>query len=42
MVETRINPDTGNTDSATPETITTSMILDDLENGIDRAGIKTK
>ena len=25
MVETRINPDTGNTDSATPETITTSM-----------------
>ncbi len=42
MVETRINPDTGNTDSATPETITTSMILEDLENGIDRTGIKTK
>ena len=26
----------------TPETITTSMILEDLENGIDRTGIKTK
>jgi hypothetical protein len=28
--------------STTPETITTSMILEDLENGIDRTGIKTK
>ena len=42
MVETRINPNTGSTESVKPETITTSMILEDLENGIDRTGIKAK
>ena len=29
-------------DTPTPETITTSMILEDLENGVDRTGIKEK
>ena len=45
MVETRINSNTGTTEevsSPTPETITTSMILEDLNNGIDRTGIKEK
>ena len=28
--------------NGTPNTITTSMILEDLENGVDRTGIKTK
>ena len=28
--------------NTTPETITTSMILEDLENGVDRTGIKEK
>tara|TARA_R110000824_G_scaffold83813_9_gene209586 strand:- start:4449 stop:4877 length:429 start_codon:yes stop_codon:yes gene_type:complete len=45
MVETRINPTTGTTEqvqSTTPEVITTSMIITDLENGIDRTGIKAK
>ena len=45
MVETRINSNTGTTEevsSPTPETITTSMFLEDLNNGIDRTGIKEK
>ena len=45
MVETRINSTTGTTEEVsnpTPETITTSMILEDLNNGVDRTGIKEK
>ena len=33
---------TETTTMETPQTITTSMILADLENGIDRPGIKAK
>ena len=42
MIETRINSETGNTEAVTPQRITTTMIIDDLENGIDRTGIKDK
>tara|TARA_R100000781_G_C4080448_1_gene127517 strand:- start:2641 stop:3075 length:435 start_codon:yes stop_codon:yes gene_type:complete len=42
MIETRINPETGNTEAVKPQTITTTMILDDLENGVGRDGIKEK
>ena len=43
MVEIRENNNQMQEDNnTTPETITTSMILDDLENGIDRTGIKAK
>ena len=42
MIETRINPETGNFEAVKPQTITTTMILDDLNNGIGRDGIKTK
>ena len=42
MIETRINPETGNTEAVKPQTITTSMILDDLDSGIGRDGIKEK
>ena len=41
MVEFRDN-NQAQESNTTPETITTSMILEDLENGIDRTGIKTK
>ena len=41
MVEIRENNNQMQEDT-TPETITTSMILEDLESGIDRNGIKTK
>jgi hypothetical protein len=41
MVEIRENNNRMQEDT-TPETITTSMILEDLESGIDRNGIKTK
>ena len=42
MIETRINSETGNTEAVTPQRITTTMIIDDLENGIDRTGIREK
>ena len=43
MVEIRENNNQMQEDTnVTPETITTSMILEDLENGVDRTGIKTK
>jgi hypothetical protein len=42
MIETRINSETGNTEAVTPQRITTTMIIDDLENGIGRDGIKEK
>ena len=42
MIETRINSETGNTEAVTPQRITTTMIIEDLENGIGRDGIKEK
>ena len=42
MIETRINSETGNTEAVTPQRITTTMIIDDLESGIDRTGIREK
>jgi len=42
MIETRINSETGNTEAAKPQKITTTMIIDDLENGVSRDGIKEK
>ena len=41
MVEFRENNQSQETNT-TPETITTSMILEDLESGVDRTGIKAK
>ena len=41
MVEFR-NNNQAQESNTTPETITTSMILEDLESGIDRTGIKSK
>jgi|TARA_R100001443_G_scaffold104188_1_gene112765 hypothetical protein len=40
MVEMRNNPQQEK--GTTPATITVSMVLEDLENGIDRTGIKVK
>ena len=42
MIETRINPETGNFEAVKPQTITTTMILDDLDSGVGRDGIKEK
>jgi len=42
MIEARTNGEEQAPKANTPETITTSMIIEDLENGIDRAGIKEK
>ena len=44
MIEANVptNQTVNNTQMTTPTTITTSMILLDLENGIDRPGIKEK
>ena len=42
MVEIRENNNQMQETNTTPETITTSMILEDLENGIDSTGIKAK
>ena len=42
MIETRINSETGNTEAVTPQRITTTMIIEELENGIGRDGIKEK
>ena len=42
MIEARTNGENATPKATTPEIITTSMILEDLENGIDRTGIKEK
>jgi hypothetical protein len=42
MIEARTNGENQTPKATTPETITTSMIINDLENGIDRPGIKEK
>jgi len=43
MIEARTNnPGEATQKNQTPETITVTMILDDLDNGIDRNGIKDK
>lgn len=42
MIEANVPTTETATKMATPMTITTSMILLDLENGIDRPGIRTK
>lgn len=42
MIETNQHADTSVESQPTPQNITTSMIIDDLENGIDRKGIQTK
>jgi len=42
MIEARTNGENQTPKATTPETITTSMIIEDLENGIDRPGIKEK
>jgi hypothetical protein len=42
MVEMRENNQEQESNNTTPQTITTSMILEDLDNGIDRNGIKAK
>ena len=42
MIEARTNSVENAQQTKTPEVISTSMILEDLENGIDRNGIKEK
>ena len=43
MIEVRKEPTNGEVvKQETPKTITTTMIVNDLENGIDRNGIKEK
>jgi len=42
MIEARTNNENATPKATTPETITTSMIIEDLENGIDRNGVKEK
>ena len=43
MIEARTNnPGEATQKNETPNTITVSMILEDLDNGIDRAGIQEK
>ena len=42
MIEARTNEESATPKATTPETITTSMIIEDLENGTDRNGIKEK
>ena len=42
MIEARTQEENATPKATTPETITTSMIIEDLENGIDRTGIKEK
>ena len=42
MIETNHTNQTSVESQPTPQNITTSMIIDDLENGIDRKGIQTK
>ncbi len=43
MIEARTNnPGEATQKNETPNTITVSMILEDLDNGIDRTGIQEK
>ena len=42
MIEARTNPGEGTHTNTTPSTITVTMILEDLDNGIDRPGIQEK
>jgi len=42
MIETNQISETSVETAPTPQNITTSMIIEDLENGIDRKGIQTK
>ena len=42
MIEARTDGENQTPKATTPETITTSMIITDLENSIDRTGIKEK
>tara|TARA_B100001094_G_scaffold328187_1_gene388050 strand:- start:1965 stop:2357 length:393 start_codon:yes stop_codon:yes gene_type:complete len=42
MIEARTHQENATPKAVTPETITTSMIIEDLENGTDRNGIKEK
>jgi len=42
MIEARTNPGEETQKNQTPETITVTMILEDLDNGIDRTGIQEK
>jgi hypothetical protein len=42
MIEARTNPGEETQKNTTPSTITVTMILEDLENGIDRTGIQEK
>jgi hypothetical protein len=42
MIEARTNPGEATQKNETPNTITVTMILEDLDNGIDRNGIKDK
>lgn len=42
MIEARTQTPGEATQTQTPQTITVSMILNDLDSGIDRNGIKTK
>lgn len=42
MIETNQHTEASVESQPTPQTITTTMILDDLDNGIDRKGIQAK
>lgn len=42
MIEARTNPGEVTQKNQTPNTITVTMILEDLNNGIDRTGIQEK
>jgi hypothetical protein len=42
MIEARTNPGEATQKNETPNTITVTMILEDLDNGTDRNGIKDK
>jgi|TARA_R110002073_G_scaffold3320_1_gene22377 hypothetical protein len=42
MIETNQHTDASVESQPTPQTITTTMILNDLDNGVDRKGIQTK
>lgn len=42
MIETNQHTEASVESQPTPQTITTTMILNDLDNGIDRKGIQTK
>jgi hypothetical protein len=42
MIEARTNPGEATQTNQTPSTITVTMIIEDLDNGIDRTGIQEK